>query len=185
MMFNRLALLALLAAGAGLSAQDTRFGIHANLNFPQSDLKDAVDNKMGYGLGVHVAVDLGQGHLLRPRFDYTQFPKWTESGIGWSESTQFRKMALGVDYLYYVSGKASEGLYLTAGLAANRWNVKWEENVAGLGSSSLNENTTKLGLTAGLGYQFNKTFGTELTYESGKAWEGNANTIKAGVTFRF
>ena len=177
MKLRSLALTTLALAGSALAAQEgPRFGLQATLNQPQSDLKDAVDSKLGFGIGGHVFVDLGQGHALRPRLDYMWFPEYDLGGA----TLKVNNLAVGADYLYFVEGK-TEGVYFTAGLSANRW--KAEADVAGFGNSS--ESTTKLGLAAGLGYQFNKTVGAELRYQKGKAWEGDFDFIQAGVSFRF
>ena len=66
---NLLPLLALVAAPA--FAQDAHFGLQGGISLPQGDVKDAVDSKMGFGIGVHVAIDFKGGHVLRPRLDYT------------------------------------------------------------------------------------------------------------------
>lgn len=177
MNLRTLAFAATALVATSLSAQEgPRFGLQATLNQPQSDLKDAVDSKLGFGVGAHLFVDLGQGHALRPRLDYLWFPEHDLGGA----SLKVNNLSLGADYLYFVEGKA-EGVYFTAGLSANRW--KGESTFVGFGSAS--ESTTKLGLAAGLGYQFNKAVGGELRYQKGKAWDGNFDFIQAGVTFRF
>ncbi len=185
MQLRSLALTTLALAGTSLAAQEgPRFGVQVTLNQPQSDLKDAVDSKLGYGLGAHLAVDLNGGHMLRPRFDATWYPERKESDAFGSFSTKFSSMSLGMDYLYHFGGK-SEGVYLTVGAAAAQWKVEWNATATGFFSDSGSEKTTKLALSAGLGYQFNKTFGGELRYVKGKAWEGNVNSIQLGATFRF
>ncbi len=164
-------------AATSLAAQEgPRFGLQATLNQPQSDLKDAVDSKLGFGVGAHLFVDLGKGHALRPRLDYIWFPEYSAYGA----SLKVNNLSVGADYLYFVEGKA-EGIYFTAGLSANRWKAELSDPLFG----NTSESTTKLGLAAGLGYQFNKTVGAELRYQKGKAWEGDFDFIQAGVTFRF
>jgi hypothetical protein len=177
MHLRSLALSTLALVGTSLAAQEgPRFGLQATLNQPQSDLKDVVDSKLGFGIGAHLFVDLGKGHALRPRLDYIWFPEYDLGGA----TLNVNNLSVGADYLYFVEGK-TEGVYFTAGLSANRW--KAEFDASGFGNSS--ESTTKLGLAAGLGYQFNKTVGGELRYQKGKAWEGDFDFIQAGVTFRF
>lgn len=175
--------LAALSAPA-LGAQEApRFGLQAGLNLPQADLKDAVDDKVGVNIGAHMALSFKGGHMLRPRVDYTWFPEHTMSGGGASVSVKFSGLSLGSDYLYFVDGTA-QGLYFTGGLALIQW--KAESSASFLGSSaSGSETTTKLGVAAGLGYQFNRTVGAELRYQTSKAWEGTLDTLQAGVTLRF
>ena len=169
--------LALVAATAlGLQAQDVRFGVQATVNQPQSDLKDAVDSKLGFGVGAHALVDFGGGHALRPRVDYLWFPEYKPApGV----SLKVNNLSAGADYLYFVEGK-QEGVYFTGGLSVNRW--KAEAGFMGFGSS---DTTTKLGVAAGLGYQFNRNLGAELRYQKGKAGELDFDFIQLGASFRF
>ncbi len=184
MNLRSLSLTALALGSLGLQAQEgPRFGLQATLSLPQGDLKDAVDSKMGYGVGAHVTFDLAGGHMIRPRLDATWYPKYTVSDPFGSASLTYSNIALGADYLYFVEGKP-QGLYFTGGLSAVQW--KGEATVTVLGiSGSDSQTTTKLGLAAGLGYQFNKTVGAELRYQTSKVWDGNADSLQAGVTFRF
>jgi opacity protein-like surface antigen len=185
MNFRALALIVAAFAAPALSAQEAvRFGLQAGLNLPQSDLKDAVDSKVGFNIGAQVTYDLRGGHMLRPRLDYAWFPEYTETFAGDSISTKFTRTSLGVDYLYFVDGKP-QGFYLTAGIAAVQWKVEVNLVLSGLGSGSTSETTNKLGLAAGFGYQFNRTVGADLRYIKGKAWEGDVDMIQAGVNFRF
>jgi opacity protein-like surface antigen len=185
MNLRALTLIAATLAGTALSAQEgPRFGLQAGINLPQSDLKDAVDSKVGFNIGAQVTFDLRGGHMLRPRLDYTWFPEYTESFAGDSIGTKFTRTSLGVDYLYFVDGKP-QGFYVTAGLAAVQWKVDVNVTLSGFGSGSDSETTNKLALAAGVGYQFNKTVGADLRYIKGKAWEGDLDLIQAGVSVRF
>jgi hypothetical protein len=176
MTLNRIALATLLVAGTGLMAQDARFGLQVQAAIPQGDLKDAVDSKLGIGLGAHGTFAFDQ-HAIRPRFDYTFYPEADLSGV----KNKVSSMALGVDYLYFVDAK-DNGIYFTGGLSAIRWKV--DADFAGLGSTSAS--TTKLGVAAGLGYQWTKAFGTEVRYVN-SCLNSNftANNIVLGATFRF
>lgn len=172
-----LALLATLSVPA--LAEDPRFGVQVHGSIPSGDLNDAVDGKLGVGGGVHGTFDLGYGHMIRPRLDYTLFPEATVKAI----KSKFNDLSLGADYLYFISGKP-EGLYVTGGLALHRWTVDRTE--AGLSYSGT---SNKLGLAAGAGYAFNASFGAELRLLSTKYAAGGkdftANAIQAGVTLRF
>jgi hypothetical protein len=173
MTLNRIALATLLAAGSGLMAQDARFGLQAQIAVPQGDLKDAVDSKLGLGAGVHGTFAFDQ-HAIRPRFDYTFYPEADLSGV----KTKVSSMALGADYLYFVDGK-DQGVYFTAGLSAIRWKVE-------VNTPFFSDSTTKLGVAAGLGYQWTKAFGTEVRYVNSSIDPNfTANNIVVGATFRF
>jgi hypothetical protein len=178
---SRLALgLATLALSANPArAEDPRFGVQVHGNIPTGDLKDAVDNKLGLGLGAHGTFDLGLGHVIRPRFDYTFFPETTlPSGTNGLKS-KVDALSLGADYLYFIDGKPV-GLYLTGGLSLNHWKVD-------LGDAS--ESSNKFGLAAGVGYNFNKSFGAEFRFTTSKYGSGSkdytASALQVGATLRF
>ena len=185
MKLRTLAMLAAVLAAPALSAQEgPRFGLQAGLNIPQSDLKDAVDSKLGFNIGAQVTFDLRGGHMLRPRLDYTWFPEYSVSGGGASASAKFSNISLGADYLYFVEGKP-QGFYFTAGAAAIQWKMEVSVSVPGFGSGSTSETTTKLGLAAGVGYQFNQDRRCRSRYLKSSAWEGDLDMIQVGATFRF
>jgi len=160
---SRLALVLLAAAGVCARAEDPRFGVQVHGSIPSGDLNDAVDGKLGVGGGAHGTIDLGYGHMIRPRLDYTLFPEATVKAI---------------------KSKFNEGLYVTGGLALHRWTVDRTE--AGLSYSGT---SNKPGFAAGAGYAFNASFGAELRFLSTKysasGKDFTANGIQAGVTLRF
>jgi opacity protein-like surface antigen len=167
-------------------AEEPRFGLQLHANLPTGDLKDAVDNKPGAGLGAHVTFDLGAGHVIRPRFDAVFFPEGSVNGF----KTKANDLSLGADYLYFPSGKP-DGLYLTAGLGLHRWSV--DTTIPGFGlfpAASASQKSSRFGYSAGLGYNFNRIVGAELRfvsthYANQTAWDPTANSLQAGVTFRF
>jgi hypothetical protein len=146
------------------------------VNVPLSDLKDYADSKPGPGIGVHGTFDLGDGHMIRPRLDYSVFPEASFATVKQTASY----LSLGGDYLYFIAGKP-EGLYLTGGLSAMRWSFEHKDALA-----KVTSNTTKLGVAAGVGYQWNATVGTEVRWmHSRVASEFQADALQAGVTIRF
>jgi opacity protein-like surface antigen len=181
------ALAVAIAFGAVQSrAEEPRFGLQFHANLPTGDLKDAVDNKPGAGLGAHVTFDLGAGHVIRPRFDAVFFPEGSVQGF----KTKASDLSLGADYLYFPSGKP-DGLYLTAGLGLHRWSVDTTiPAIASYPAASASQTSSRFGYAAGLGYNFNRIVGAELrfvsTHYAGQAaWDRTANFLQAGVTFRF
>ena len=172
--FSALALLA--TAALSLQAEAPRYGVQGLVNIPLGDLRDYVDNKPGPGIGVHGTFDLGDGHMLRPRLDYSAFPEASFDTIKQTATT----ISLGGDYLYFIAGKP-EGLYLTAGLAVVHWSFEHKDPLIKLTNS-----TTKFGLAAGVGYQWNATVGTEARWlHSQAASDFRADALQAGVTIRF
>jgi hypothetical protein len=178
---SRLALAALaLALTAGAArAEEPRFGVQVHGNIPAGDLKDAVDSKLGVGGGAHMTYDFGLGHMVRPRIDYVFFPEATVSTI----KNKVNDLSLGVDYLYFLDGKPT-GLYFTGGLSFNHWSV--DVNSAG---KDLSDSSNKFGFAAGVGYNFNRSFGAEFRFTTSQYSVGSqdftAAALQAGVTLRF
>lgn len=172
-----LTLAVLAAAALSLQAEPPRYGVQGLVNIPLNDLKDYVDSKPGPGIGVHGTFDLGDGHMLRPRLDYTTYPEAAFATVKQTASN----LSLGGDYLYFFAGKP-EGLYLTAGLAAMRWSLQVKDPVLG----DVTSHTTKAGITGGAGYQWNATVGTEARFVHSRiARDFRADALQAGVTIRF
>lgn len=174
---SSLTTLAILAAALSLQAETPRYGVQGLVNIPLGDLKEYVDSKPGPGFGIHGTFDLGDGHMLRPRLDYSLFPEASFATIKQTATS----LSLGGDYLYFIAGKP-EGLYLTAGLAAVRWSLQRKD----AGISDTTNNTTKFGVAAGVGYQWNATVGTEARWLHSSLSSGfKADALQAGVTVRF
>ena len=176
---SSLSTLAVLAAAAlSLQAEAPRYGVQGLVNIPLGDLKEYVDSNPGPGFGVHGTFDLGDGHMLRPRLDYSIFPEASFATIKQTATS----LSLGGDYLYFITGKP-EGLYLTAGLAVARWSLQ-QKDVPGVPDTT--SNSTKIGVAAGVGYQWSATLGTEARWlHSTLANRFKADAVQAGVTVRF
>lgn len=173
---SRLILVILAASALSLRAEPPRYGVQGLVNVPLGDLKDFVDSKPGPGLGVHGTFDLNDGHMLRPRLDYSVYPEASFASVKQTASN----LSLGGDYLYFIAGKP-EGLYFTGGLSVMRWSFESK-----VGTFKTTSDTTKLGLAAGVGYQWNATLGTEARFLRSRVSSGfQANALQAGVTIRF
>jgi len=172
-----LSTLTILAATAlSLQAEAPRYGVQGLVNVPLGDLKNYADSKPGPGVGVHGTFDLGDGHMLRPRLDYSVFPEASFASVKQTASY----LSLGGDYIYFIAGKP-EGLYLTAGLAAMRWSFEHKEAL-----TKASSNTTKFGVVAGVGYQWNATVGTEARWlHSSVSSAFQADALQVAVTMRF
>lgn len=169
-----LTLLAL--AALPLAAEPPRYGVQGLVNLPLGHLKDFVDSKPGPGVGIHGTFDLGDGHMVRPRLDYSVYPEASFATLKQTASN----LSLGGDYLFFLAGKA-EGLYLTAGVAVMRWSFESK-----VGTFKTTSDTTKAGLAGGAGYQWNATVGTELRWVHSRVAAGfQADALQAGVTIRF
>ena len=172
-----LSTLALLATAAlSLQAEAPRYGVQGLVNLPLGDLKTYVDNNLGIGIGVHGTFDLGGGHMLRPRLDYSLYQQASRASVKQTASY----LSLGGDYLYFISGRP-EGYYVTAGLSAMRWSLQHQDP-----GTDLTNDTTKLGEAVGIGYQWNYNIGTEARWlHSSVSNHFRADSLQAAVTFRF
>ena len=177
MKISSLSTLAILAATAySLQAEPPRYGVQGLVSIPMGDLKTYVDSNPGIGIGVQGTFDLGDGHMLRPRLDYSFYQQATISSIKQNASY----LSLGGDYLYFIAGKP-EGLYLTAGLSAVRWTFQYQDS-----GPKLTNDTTKLGLAAGVGYQWDFNIGTEARWLHSKVSNNfKADSLQVAVSFRF
>jgi len=166
----------MLAVAASLQAESFRYGVQGLVNVPMGDLGDFVDSKPGPGIGIHATFDFWDGHMLRPRLDYNAWPEATLTSVQQTATC----LSLGGDYLYFFAGKP-ERLYVTVGASAIQWSLEQKSSVA-----AGTRNTTKLGVAAGVGYQWNATLGTELRWvHSSINSSFQADTLQAGVTVRF
>jgi len=177
MKISSLSTLAILAVTAlSLKAESPRYGVQGLVNIPLGDLKTYLDNNLGIGIGVHGTFDLGNGHMLRPRLDYILYQQASMATVKQNASY----LSLGGDYLYFITGKP-EGYYLTAGLSAMRWSFQHQDP-----TTNLTNDTTKLGVAAGLGYLWDYNIGTEARWlHSSVSNHFRADSLQAAVTFRF
>lgn len=138
-------------------AQDVHVGGQLTVSKPMGDLGASgnLDGKIGYGFGAHCLVGFQGGHAIVPRLDYTMYKRSTPAG------SDFKVNALnfGVDYNYFVGGKANEGIYLGAGLGYG--STKFEVSS---GVISINDTPTALTVAASVGMIFHKNMGAELRY---------------------
>ena len=87
---------------------------------------------------------------------------------------------LAFDHLYHVEDR-DQGLYLVGGLGAVRW---FTEQESALGS--IRSHTTKLGVTAGAGWQFTRNLGAEarvLVSSINRTYD--STLLQGAVVFRF
>lgn len=186
------AVLALAGSAPALQAQDVRYGLQIHGNVPMGDLKDAADSQVGFGGGAHMTIDFGDGHVLRPRLDYVVYPEneaFTDVAPGNSAygKSKVSDASLGVDYIYDFGGKDG-GFYLIAGLAWHRWKAEYEVG-SNLVSLKFSTTSSKLGVAAGAGFNFNPSFGVEARYVATKFQQGTedrtAGAVQVAALYRF
>lgn len=180
--------LALVLAGPALRSGDRPLfggGVHANL--PLSELKSDTHGRVGWGAAFHVTLDLGRGHLLRPRLDVDTYrvKGAYDSGDDHQDTLDLTGLGLGADYLYYPGGRTDAGLYLLGGLGVKRWSVDYgsmdRQGATVTTVSAEGRRRTSLATTLGLGLQVTSWFGVEARATHAR-YEGTAGVPLAGST---
>jgi len=167
-------------SGVAARAEDAKIGFQLTLTSPKGDMGDQLDNKIGYGLGVHGLFDLGSGNAIVPRLDYVTYKRSGTSGGALTWDVKDTILSIGADYNYFVGGKTNQGFYLAGGLGLA--SGKFETTVSMLGASSTVSVTKgSLYLQAGVGYQFTPNMGAELRYQSLKFSDVEANVDGLGT----
>ena len=175
-----LAGVALALSGApALRAQG--LGVKLTASVPKGDLGDShfLDNKMGYGAGVHFAIPIPGGALV-PRVDYTEY-KNHDSG-----NAKAKMLQAGVDYDFYFNRAANIGPYL--GVGAGYGSTKFEQD-----TPHLNDTPNNIFYAGQGGYMFTRNLGAELRYTyaeykphfSGPPTTYNSPTWNASLILQF
>jgi opacity protein-like surface antigen len=164
MRFNITLITLLIAAGSMAQAQDFKFGVQGSLSLPQSDLKDFVDSKLGFGIGLHGAFNLKDGHVLEPRVDYLIHKGSEDDFYGYkADSTTAKQLFAGADYNYYTGGKAFEGFYV--GLGAG-FAQAWVDATSDHYNATASASKSSFFLALGGGYSFTPNAAIEVRYIS-------------------
>jgi hypothetical protein len=153
-------------------------GVQAFAVLPQSGLRDAVNGRTGFDVGVHASVGLDNCDEIRPRIDYTRLDAGSFSGSSLSSTTTVQAVSLGVDYLAFVKTNR-RGFYGAFGTSLAWWNVKNRFE----SSSRL----TTLMVQAGPGFRFGDNLSVEADLEFGRFRQtvGTESAIKVGVFYLF
>lgn len=159
--------LALLAASSFAQAEDTRFGLQATVSKPSGDVGDEnwMDGKLGYGIGMHLLVDLGGGIAIVPRIDYTIYKNDRTIGGLVKEDANLKILSGGADFHYYFGREASQGFYVLGGLgyASGKFETEYSSPLIVL---SADGSKGAFYVQAGAGIQFTRNFGVEVRYQS-------------------
>ena len=144
--------------------------------------------KEAYGLGLHAAVDTGDGYVVRPTLDYIHYDQTFQiMGIAVTESDKMTLLT--VDQLYYFQGEALGG-YMLLGVGGHSINYKLSARGASVGASA-----TGLAYSVGFGAAFTKNVFMETKYTvfhvgsfdilglTVPAHTGKAVVVSLGATF--
>jgi opacity protein-like surface antigen len=174
-----------LAAGEGIEKapkKDVRcdsFGLSIQADLPLRELKDSLDRRVGYGLGLQWTHDHGAYHASRTRFEWNTFPEGHAVGA-LGTTTYAKNLVLSFDHLFHL-GEGPTNAYLVGGLGGVRWTLN--QNSPGL---STDLTTTKLAVTAGAGLQVAKQLTLEGRYMfSGIQKTFDSNTVQVSLGWRF
>jgi opacity protein-like surface antigen len=147
-------------------ARDCRVDWHSSSDFawqvqvdaPVKDLGRALDQRTGLGLGMQWTSYRSGGAANRTRLEWNVFPEGNPVGTA-AVATKASNYVLSFDRLYHVSGTRA-GVYVVAGLGAVRW---FTDQTPGA-NPTVSTHTTKLAVTAGAGYRFNRAVSLEARY---------------------
>jgi len=188
-----------LVGSAPLKAQDQSFRLGAGLSIvsPYGDLADTAS--LGFGLSVFGEVGIAKTMALRGRVEYALFGEkdlgtfsdWLpSSGIPNSKVTgSANALVLFADYILRFESHDS-GLYAFAGLGIvnGTFKIKAEATVLGTNISDTEDlSKSKLGYSAGLGYNISRNLGLEasLTAASGGDDFVDFNWVRVSFKYRF
>jgi len=189
--------LALVLAGATLSAQDLTGGLYTGLSLPVGDLKD----KAGYGtnqfLGTHVGGHLDfiitPHHEVRAHITYQYLPGSDWGSYYGNATNDFKTLQFGADWVYHFQNP-NLGWYTVAGATVNSLKDEWSyTNGAGTSVGGSSSQSGRFGVRGGGGYTFNKWFSVEGTLnqvmvdKNGSDGFGfdTATWLQASAVFRF
>ena len=146
------------------------FAWQVQANLPVKDMGQALDNRTGLGLGVQWTRNGTNGVAHRTRLEWNVFPEGNAVGPD-ALKTKASNYVLSFDRLYHFSGRP-QGFYVLGGLGAVRWFV---DRTPGE-TATRSFHTTKLAVTAGAGYRFNRAVSAEARYLVStveKTYDGN------------
>ncbi len=157
--------------------QHSTFGAYAQGVMPLRDLKESLDSRTGFGLGVQWTHDHGDWHTSRTRLEWNTFP---ESNSLAGTKTYAKNYILSWDHLFKLNQGTSQA-YLVAGVGGARW--YFEQKAGGLQDARW---TTKPAITGGVGVQLARRVNLEARYVvSSIDRTFDANTLQMSLGWRF
>jgi opacity protein-like surface antigen len=185
--------------GLSLLADSPRLGLAVLGAAPTGSMRSQYTHTTGYGLGAFADWEAGFGVNIRLAYDGLFYPGATDGYLlpgmapgavsSISNNRKYRSNTLSLQYIYFPDAR-NEGLYFLAGLGATNQTEKITStailsNGSGMTFTPTQTTGTKLAAMAGVGYEFNHTWGVSARYSFITV---NAHTIGAvvgGVSYRF
>ena len=157
-----------LVPGLSLSAAGPiHYGFSVRGNIPMSDLDSDINGKIGVGASFQVSIETSQRTILRPRLDLDNFPvsEHDRPNSSKRDRVDLSSVGLGVDYLYSLSGRNDQGMYVLGGAGIQHWvQTRSSRDTSGWDywhDDDTAGNRNSLWLAAGAGYQFTSVVGVE------------------------
>jgi len=158
---------------------DSSFGAYAQANAPLRDLKDAMDRRTGFGLGVQWTHDHSDYHASRTRLEYNVFPEGNPVGPQQTQSYA-KNYLLSFDHLFRFNGGPTN-VYAVAGLGGVRWVLDQTT-----GSATQRLTTTKVAVAGGIGIQISGHVNLETRYVlSGIQRTFDSNMLQVSLGWKF
>lgn len=181
LLFSTLVALALVGTTAA-RAEDLRtwhsdFAWQGQWSMPLRDFKERMDAKPGLGLGVQWTHWEQNAILHRTRLEWTVY-RQSEPVKG--VQTEASAVVLSFDRIFHFHA-SNLGPYILGGLGAVRWT---QDQTSALGSDHLR--TTKLNITAGLGWRFTPHISMETRYQASslrRTMDGNRFDVAAAIHY--
>ncbi len=153
------------------------FGAYVQGALPLRDLKESLDGRTGFGLGVQWTHDHGDWHASRTRLEWNTFPEGIAST---GTRTYAKNYLLSWDHLFKLNQGESQP-YLVAGIGGARWDL--EQTMGGLHDTRW---TTKPVITGGAGMRIAQRVNLEARYVVGSINKTfDANSLQMSLGWRF
>jgi len=155
------------------------FGAYVQVNAPLKELKTALDQRTGFGIGVQWTHAHGDYNASRTRLEYNVFPEGRPVGEAGTR-TYAKSYLMSFDHLFRMNSGPTN-VYLVAGMGGVRWVM--DQTTA---NQTHSLHTTKLALAGGIGFQFQNRIHLETRYVvSGVSKTFDSNMVQASMGWRF
>lgn len=156
------------------------FGGYVQGILPTNDLSTALDGQPGVGIGLEWIHRHRGPWSSRTRFEWNTFPEGNPVDPG-QVRTSAMQYLLSFDRFFHF-GEGLHTPYLVGGLGGTRWFIE-QHSPEGL---LLNDHTTKLAVTGGVGMRISNYFALEARYvTSGIKKSFDSNTAQLALSWRF
>lgn len=162
------------------SGHHSTFGIFGQGVMPLRTLKEDLDQRTGYGLGLQWTHDHGDRHASRTRIEWNTFP---EGGAVAGTRTYAKNILLSWDHLFNLNkqNKGESHVYLVSGIGGSKWYLEHSTDV--LRDARW---TTKLAITGGIGIQIADRMNLEARYVVSSINQTfDANTMQMSLGWQF